>query len=108
MKILFTADLHIKLGQKSVPVDWQKSRFRMLFSALAEVYAERNCRYLIIGGDIFDRLATLEELSLYFELLEVIKANKIKTYIYSGNHEAVKKSTTFLTSLAEITKLGNK
>ena len=75
----------------------------MLFSALAEVYAERNCKYLIIGGDIFDRLATLEELSLYFELLEVIKANKIKTYIYSGNHEAVKKSTTFLTSLAEIT-----
>ena len=27
MKVLFTADLHIKLGQKSVPIAWSKSRF---------------------------------------------------------------------------------
>lgn len=103
MKILFTADLHIKLGQKSVPVDWQKARFRSLFKQLASTYKTYNCDYLIIGGDVFDRLATLEELSLYFELLDIVKQNKLYTYIYSGNHEAVKKTTTFLSSLAEIT-----
>jgi hypothetical protein len=38
MKILFSADWHIKLGQKNVPADWQKNRFRQLFSSIAEVY----------------------------------------------------------------------
>jgi len=102
MKILFTADLHIKLGQKSVPIDWQKNRFRMLFKALIDNYTKYNCKYLIIGGDIFDRLATLEELSLFFELLSLIRDNKVKTFIYSGNHEAIKKSTTFLSNISQV------
>ena len=26
MQVLFTADIHIKLGQKNVPVEWAKNR----------------------------------------------------------------------------------
>ena len=69
MKILFSADWHIKLGQKNVPVDWQKNRFRQLFSSIAEVYEAENCSMLIIGGDIFDKMPSMEELELYFEFL---------------------------------------
>lgn len=103
MKILFSADWHIKLGQKSVPSDWQKNRFRMMFNSVAEIYKSKSCDSLIIGGDIFDRMPTMEELELYFEWLEVIRVNKIKTIIYPGNHEAVKKNTSFLTNLKVIT-----
>ena len=103
MKILFSADWHIKLGQKGVPSDWQKNRFRMMFNSVAEIYKSKSCDSLIIGGDIFDRMPTMEELELYFEWLEVIRVNKIKTIIYPGNHEAVKKNTSFLTNLKVIT-----
>lgn len=103
MKILFSADWHIKLGQKGVPSDWQKNRFRMMFNSIAEIYKSKSCDSLIIGGDIFDRMPTMEELELYFEWLEVIRVNKIKTIIYPGNHEAVKKNTSFLTNLKVIT-----
>jgi DNA repair exonuclease SbcCD nuclease subunit len=96
MKILFTADWHIKLGQKNVPQEWQIDRYHLLIKDLNKADAD----LLIIGGDIFDRVPTIDELNLYFRL--VSKINK-PTYIYSGNHEAVGKSTTFLTKLKEVT-----
>lgn len=58
----------------------------------------------IIGGDVFDRLATMEELELYFEMLSYIT---IPCIIYSGNHEANKKNTTWLTSLKDVTSRVN-
>lgn len=103
MKILFSADWHIKLGQKNVPVDWQKNRFRQLFSSIAEVYEAENCSMLIIGGDIFDKMPSMEELELYFEFLNTIRKYHLNTLIYPGNHEAVKKNTSFLTNLKDIT-----
>lgn len=103
MKILFSADWHIKLGQKSVPSDWQKNRFRMMFNQVSKIYKEKECDLLIIGGDIFDRMPTMEELELYFEWLEVVNLGKINTIIYPGNHEAVKKNTSFLSNLKVIT-----
>lgn len=103
MKILFSADWHIKLGQKNVPVDWQKNRFRQLFSSIAEVYEAENCSMLTIGGDIFDKMPSMEELELYFEFLNTIRKYHLNTLIYPGNHEAVKKNTSFLTNLKDIT-----
>ena len=32
--ILFTADWHIKLGQKNVPMPWACSRYTMFFEAI--------------------------------------------------------------------------
>lgn len=104
MKILFTADLHLKLGQKNVPIDWAKSRYRKLFSHLERL--SKTVELTIIGGDIFDRNPNMDELELYFELLDSIKSHCV---VYSGNHEAVKKSTTFLSYMKTVTsKLNHK
>jgi DNA repair exonuclease SbcCD nuclease subunit len=46
----------------------------------------------------------MEELELYFDFLDIIKHHKISTIIYPGNHEAVKKNTSFLSNLKVITK----
>jgi DNA repair exonuclease SbcCD nuclease subunit len=102
MKILFTADLHIKLGQKNIPLLWAKDRYKMLFSEFEHLQNE--CDLFVIGGDIFDRMPSIEELELFFILIS--KCN-IKTIIYSGNHEAVKKNTTFLSNLKDIVSTVN-
>jgi DNA repair exonuclease SbcCD nuclease subunit len=98
MKILFTADVHIKLGQKGVPVDWAKNRYEILMDQLWNL--QEQCDLMIVGGDIFDKLPNMEELEVYFDF---VASCKIPTIIYSGNHEAVKKNTTFLTNLKQVT-----
>jgi len=103
MQVLFTADIHIKLGQKNVPIDWAKNRYNLLWQQLAEQQA--NADLFIIGGDVFDKLPSMEELEIYFDLISHCNIN---TIIYSGNHEAVKKSTTFMTNLAKATNRMNR
>jgi DNA repair exonuclease SbcCD nuclease subunit len=98
MRILFSADWHIKLGQKNVPTSWARSRYYSFFDKLKEL--EENVDLHIIGGDIFDRVPTLDELELYFSF---VKSTKIETIIYDGNHEATKKNSSFLTVLADVT-----
>lgn len=100
MRVLFTADIHIKLGQKNVPVDWAKNRYNLLWQALAK--QQENADLFVIGGDIFDKLPSMDELEVYFNL---ISHCNIPTIVYSGNHEAVKKSTTFMSNLARATNL---
>lgn len=102
MEVLFTADIHIKLGQKNVPTEWAKNRYRDLFRQLR--YLSKSVHLTILGGDIFDKLPTIEELELYFELVTAIESDVI---IYAGNHEALKKNTTFLTNLKSVTSLLN-
>ena len=103
MQVLFTADIHIKLGQKNVPVEWAKNRYKLLWQQLA--LQQIKADVFIIGGDIFDKLPSMEELEIYFDM---ISNCNVPTLIYSGNHEAVKKSTTFLTNLARVTNLMNR
>ena len=79
MKMLFTADWHIKLGQKNVPKEWQINRFHIMVDELQQFDYD----IMVIGGDIFDRLPSLDELSLYFELIK--KFDK-PTYIFDGIH----------------------
>ena len=98
MKVLFTADIHIKLGQKNVPIEWAKNRFNMLWQQLEDMQTE--CDLFVVGGDVFDKLPNMEELETYFDL---VNSCKIPTIIYAGNHEAVKKDTTFLTNLKQVT-----
>lgn len=103
MQIVFTADIHIKLGQKNVPVLWAKSRYRTFIAQLQEI--QRDADMLIIGGDIFDKMPSMEELEIYYEL---VSSCVIPTLIYPGNHESVKKDTTFFTHLKSVTNLLNK
>jgi len=102
LKVLFTADWHLRLGQKNVPIDWATKRFFSLFQQIHEL--EKQVDVHIIGGDIFDKLPSMEELELYFYF---IRDCSIPTYIYDGNHEALKKGTTFLSNLKVVTNLVN-
>ena len=97
--ILFTADWHIKLGQKNVPVSWALNRYNLFFEQIYEL--EEQCDMHIIGGDLFDRLPNMEELALYFQFIRKVK---IPTVIYDGNHEATKKNKTFFSQLKEATR----
>ena len=103
MKILFTADLHIKLGQKNVPVEWSLNRYKLLINDLVE--AQKLSQMFIIGGDIFDKLPSMEELEVYYDL---VLACTVPTIIYPGNHESLKKDTTFFTYLKNVTTKLNK
>lgn len=98
MKVLASADWHIKLGQKNVPVDWAKARFREMFSQIHDASTQADIH--IIMGDVFDKLPSMEELELYFEF---VAGARIPTYIFDGNHEALKKGSTFLTNLKQVT-----
>ena len=99
MKVLFTADLHIKIGQKSVPREWARERYKILFSELQRVKHEYGVDYEVHGGDIFDKLPNLEELGLY---LGYISKQLNPIYIYDGNHEATKKGQTFFDLLEDV------
>jgi len=97
--ILFTADWHIKLGQKNVPREWATKRYHMFFEQVHSL--EKQCNMHVIGGDLFDRLPSMEELELYFTFIRKVQ---IPTLIYDGNHEATKKNKTFFTQLKQVTR----
>ena len=97
--ILFTADWHIKLGQKNVPREWALNRYKLFFEQIYSL--EQQCNMHIIGGDLFDRLPNMEELELYFSFIRKVK---IPTIIYDGNHEATKKNKTFFTQLKQVSR----
>lgn len=98
MKLLFTADIHIKLGQKNVPIHWARNRFQMFIEQFVEM--QQQADIIILGGDIFDRLPSMDEVELYFDLVASISKPCI---IIPGNHEMLKKDTTFLTYLSKAT-----
>jgi DNA repair exonuclease SbcCD nuclease subunit len=102
MKILFSGDIHIRLGSKNVPVTWAKNRFQMFLEQFGEMQEQADL--VVLGGDIFDRLPSVDEIELYFDLVVSLKK---PTVIFDGNHEATKKSQTFLTFLKKSTSALN-
>jgi DNA repair exonuclease SbcCD nuclease subunit len=76
-----------------VPIVWARSRYGLLFKSIQEAYIKNKCDKLIIGGDIFDKIPTLEELVLFMQFLGKFEG---KILLYDGNHEATKKGETFL------------
>jgi len=97
--ILFTADWHIKLGQKNVPLPWACSRYELFFQQLKDL--EDKISLHIIGGDLFDRMPSMDELTLYFDF---VKGVNVETIIFDGNHEATRKHKTFFTNLKRVTE----
>ena len=94
MKVLFTADLHIRIGQKNIPREWALKQYEIMFKEINRVFEEQDCSIEVHGGDIFDKVPTMEELSVYVSYLwEDPSRARI---IYDGNHEATKKGDTFL------------
>jgi len=97
--MLVIADIHIKLGQKNVPREWALKRYEMFFEQVAEI--EKQVDTVVIPGDIFDRVPTIDELALYFKF---ITQRKKRTIITTGNHEATKKGKSFFTELKEVSE----
>lgn len=102
MKILFTADWHIKLGQKNVPVDWAIKRYEEFFEKISELEDTHSVH--IISGDIFDRVPTLRELAVFYDF---ISRCSIPTLITTGNHESETKKKSFLKHLEHSSRLVN-
>lgn len=99
--ILLTADWHIKLGQKNVPKQWAKHRYRRFFQQIQQI---ENVQLHIVPGDIFDRTPTLQQLQLYFQF---VANTKHKTILSTGNHQAITKSKSFFKYLKQVTKILN-
>ena len=100
MRVLFLADLHIKLGQKKVPVEWQTQRFLRLFQEIQNATREHEIDQLIIGGDYFDSpKPSVQELVLGVSLLYTLNT---ETIIFSGNHECFGKRESILSLLAPL------
>ena len=72
--ILFTADWHIKLGQKNVPTSWACTRYQMFYEQVQEAIDEHGVTLHIIGGDLFDRVPSMDELTLYFDFVRLVRA----------------------------------
>jgi DNA repair exonuclease SbcCD nuclease subunit len=87
MKILFTADWHIKIS-KDIPEYWERQRLRLLIQEINNIYREHCCNLVVIGGDILDiAKPSTEELDLYFEAMASLNVDKC--IIYTGNHEVI-------------------
>lgn len=95
-KVCFTADHHIKLGQKNVPRDWQHNRFMLLADELNEV----DCDYHVFGGDLLDvAKPTIEEIGLMYTFLARIDKPII---LISGNHEMQTKTRDSYTYISDM------
>ena len=102
MKVLFIADIHIKLGQKNVPLEWALNRYKLFNDKISKL--QESVDLVILGGDVFDRMPTIEELEVYFNFIRIFKK---ETLVIPGNHESVKKTTTFLTNLKAVSNAIN-
>ena len=75
----------------------------MFIDQFAEM--QKQADIIIVGGDVFDRLPTMDEVELYFDFVASLTK---PTVIIPGNHEMIKKDTTFLTFLKRATNRLNK
>lgn len=97
--MLFVADEHVLFRRKGVPADFEKLRYIQLFDHLLNLSAYPSCVAVIHGGDLFDRSPTIQETALVVKYLNAVVK---PTYIIPGNHEQIKKDTTFLSELSNM------
>lgn len=85
MKAILLADIHIKLGQKNVPIDWQKYRFQML----ADAVNAHSPQLIFIAGDLLDVAdPSIAEVGLLYDFLFALqKQNLERIVLIPGNHE---------------------
>ena len=82
-------------------MSWACSRYELFFQQVEEAVQKHDIKLHIIGGDLFDRVPSMDELTLYFDF---VKNTKVETIIYDGNHEATRKHKTFFDNLIRVTK----
>lgn len=100
MKLLFIADIHIKLGQKKVPRDWQKARILQLAEEVNSAVTAHDVNHVVIGGDLLDVAnPSYDEIGLMFEFLSDIEAQKV---LIAGNHEMANKTTSIYSKMVPL------
>lgn len=97
--ILFVADEHVLFRRKGVPAEFEKARYSQLFDYLLNLSTHPNCVAVCHGGDCFDRAPTIQETALVVRYLNAVVK---PTYVIPGNHEQLKKDTTFLSELSNM------
>lgn len=104
MKAILLADIHIKLGQKNVPTNWQKNRFKML----AEAVNAHSPQLIFIAGDLLDVAdPSIAEVGLLYDFLFALqKPNLEQIVLIPGNHEMENSRTSCYKHI--ITMLQNK
>lgn len=90
MRIVFISDTH--LGLRLMEVDRTDEIISVLLQAVkhASKLSKKEETVLVIGGDIFQSNTPSEALiSAFIRVMNAIKKAELKTYIISGNHDAV-------------------
>lgn len=90
IKILSSADWHVNLHRKKIPVSWQMNRFKLLFTKLLAL--EKECDVHVIAGDLFDKEPDPDEICLVLSYLNSVQK---PTLVIPGNHEATTRGRTF-------------
>lgn len=91
-KILFVADIHLKLGVKKIPNEWAYNRFMQLASKLNALALEQECDSIMIGGDLLDTAKPKpEEVALMYDFLKDLGFNQVNIILFPGNHELLSK-----------------
>jgi len=90
IKILSSADWHVNLHRKKIPVAWQMKRFQLLFDKL--LHLEESCDVHVIAGDLFDKEPDPDEICLVLSYLNSVQK---PTIVVPGNHEATTRGRTF-------------
>lgn len=90
--ISIVGDIHLSLRDKTLE-DWERSRFLELFKVLANDGSD----IVVLNGDIFDKaIATLFEIAVFFEGIDILKEAGKEIVIIDGNHEELNShQTTF-------------
>jgi len=83
-------DIHLNLRTKEYE-EWERDRFLQLFHTLAADDSD----IVILNGDTFDKaLATLQEIGVFYEGINILTTAGKEVYITDGNHEELDKDTT--------------
>jgi len=85
MKAVLLADIHIKLGQKNVPSDWQINRFNLL----AEEVNKLAPAVIFLAGDLLDVAdPSIAEVGLLYNFLNDLQTPTLERIVLiPGNHE---------------------
>lgn len=98
MKIIHTADLHLKKFYKgSLPLEISNILLENAWKALGEVFDfsnEVDADLILIAGDLFEReFFNLSDLNRF---LDLVKNSSAKVFLVFGNHDYLSKDNLFL------------
>ena len=88
--ISIIGDIHLNLRTKEYEA-WERARFLALFTTVAEDAST----IVFLNGDTFDKAqATLQEIGLLYEGINILRGAGKEVYITDGNHEEIDRETT--------------